>query len=649
MKLLLTTILLVVSNLLQAQLTYYSKYDWKEIPEKYTFSEQDKKEDEIILFEKKSIEYTTIGEDMVQMYLSHVIRLINTDAAIEENNKMYINNGAETTVLIQKARVIKPTGAIINLKESDIQESKDEEGNVEYRYFALDGLEKGCIIEYLHYLKQDPDYTGSVMTIQSEIEKKKIEVDIISPKHLDFQIFPMNGMPDLVLDTVDYFVRRKQLTVTDLKGLKNETQSPYFALLQKCYYKLNKNFDTEKSNFYNYTEVGKYFHESMFSVPEKKELKGIKSLIKEVEAAGGNSIEDKLRYLEYYIKANFTLIDAQVNELENLAFVFEKKITSEAGMTKLFLQTAREMGIKVELVLTSDRDEHPFLTTYEGYNFLAEYLVYIPELKTFFSPAISARLGFPPYELTYNKGLFIEEKKLNDLSIALSKIKDIQLVDASASTDVINAWVDFSENLTEPKVVIERKVSGYKAIFPQFILDFVDDERKTTLKEEFLKYIDKDAKLVDVTYENDNSKVAGKLPFVAKATFENSPFTEKAGDKILFKAGMLIGPQAEFYNKEERTLPVQAEFNREYQRKIVISIPTGYIVKNTADFVFDVQTVDKSAGFISSITNTNNELVITVSEFYRKVYFPVAEYKGYENVMNAAADFNKLVLVLEKK
>lgn len=649
MKLLLTTLLLVFSQLALAQLTYYSKYDWKENPEKFTISEQDKKEDEIILFEKRSIEYTKIGEDMAQMYLSHVIRLINTDAAIEENNKMYISNGTETTVLIQKARVIKPNGEIINLKESDIQESKDEEGNVAYRYFALDGLEKGCIIEYLHYLKQDPDYTGSVMTIQSETEKKKCEIDIISPKHLDFQIYPVNGMPALTLDTVDYFVRRKFLTVTDLKGLKNESQSPYYALLQKCYYKLNKNFDTEKSNFYNYTEVGKYFHESMFSVPEKKELKGIKSLIKEVEAAGGSNLEEKLRYLEYYIKANFTLIDANVSELENLAFVFEKKITSEAGMTKLFLQTAREMGVKVELVLTSDRDENPFLTAYEAYNFLDEYLVYIPELKTYFSPEITSRIGFPPYQLTYNKGLFIEEKKLNDLSIAISKIKDIKLVDANESIDEINARVDFSDNLAEPKVVIERKVSGYKAIFPQYILDFVDDERKTELKEDFLKYIDKDAKLVDASYENDNSKVAGKLPFVAKATFENTLFTEKAGDKILFKVGMLIGPQAELYNKEERTLPVQAEFNREYKRKLVIAIPEGYTIKNTNDLVFNVETADKSAGFVANFVISNGELIIDITEYYNKVYFPVAEYKGYENVMNAAADFNKLVLVLEKK
>jgi hypothetical protein len=112
---------------------------------------------------------------------------------------------------------------------------------------------------------------------------------------------------------------------------------------------------------------------------------------------------------------------------------------------------------------------------------------------------------------------------------------------------------------------------------------------------------------------------------------------------------MLIGPQAAFYNKEERTLPVQAEFNREYKRKLVIAIPEGYTIKNTNELVFNVVTADKSAGFVANFVIANGELIIDISEYYNKVYFPVAEYKGYENVMNAAADFNKLVLVLEKK
>jgi hypothetical protein len=648
MKQLLGLLLLLIGGIVYGQDTYYGKYDWKEVPDKYVITEDDKKEDEVILFEKRSIEYARIGEEMVQMVLSHTIRLINTDAAIEENNKVYVNNGSGTNVFMQKARVIKPSGEIVVLKESDIQESKDEDGEVEYRYFALDGLEKGCIIEYIHYLRQEPDYTGSTMYLQNALLKKKVEYDIISPKHLDFVIYPVNGMPEFILDTVDYFVRRKFMNTENVKGLKEESQSPYYALVQKCYYKLNKNFDSGKGNFYTYTAASKIIHETMFDVPSKKALKKIKALIKEVELKGGSNLEDKLRYLEFKIKSEYQVLDADVPQLSNLDFIFEKKITSDRGMTKLFIQTLRAMGVKFELVLTSNRDENPFITEFEGYNFLDEYLVYVNELDKYWAPDIFSRLGFPPFELTYTKGLFIEERILNELAIPIAKVKEIKLVSADQSVDAITAEVDFTESMDEPKIVIERKVTGYKAQYPQYILDFIEEDRKIEAKEDFLKYIDKDSKLEDTSYQNDNSKAAGKLPFIAKARFVGNSFIERAGEKTLLKVGMLIGPQAELYNKDERTQPVQAEFNRQYQRKITVIIPEGMVVKNLNELNFNVKTNDEAAGFTSSYVLTGNTLTITVSEFYNKVYFPVAEYKGYESVMNAAADFNKLVLVMEK-
>uniref|UniRef100_UPI002603F394 DUF3857 domain-containing protein n=1 Tax=Fluviicola sp. TaxID=1917219 RepID=UPI002603F394 len=169
-----------------AQSPVYINYDWKSTPEKLEVSEKDKLEDEIMLFEKRSIEFTEYNNGFYQMVLVHSIELINTDAGIENNNKVYISNKPGSTVLKQKARVIKPDGKIINLKESDIQESKDENGNVEYRYFALEGLEKGSYIEYLHYISEEPTLTGSSLYLQSNVDKNKVDYDIICPKHLEF-------------------------------------------------------------------------------------------------------------------------------------------------------------------------------------------------------------------------------------------------------------------------------------------------------------------------------------------------------------------------------------------------------------------------------------------------------------------------------
>ena len=74
-------------------------------------------------------------------------------------------------------------------------------------------------------------------------------------------------------------------------------------------------------------------------------------------------------------------------------------------------------------------------------------------------------------------------------------------------------------------------------------------------------------------------------------------------------------------------------------------------VKNPDELVFSV-TPDKkenSAGFVSSYEIKNNQLIITISEYYNRTTYTVEEYPIYEAVMNAAADFNKVVLVFSKE
>lgn len=627
---------------------YYSNYDWKTVPDKFELSAEEKTEDEVILFEKRCEEFTNINDNFMQVSLVHIIRVLNTDAAIEANNKVYISYDGKD-VIVQKARVIKPDQTIVTLKSSDIREFKNEEGEVEYRYFALEGLETGCVIEYLHYLKHSPSLTGKSIALQNNVPKRKLNVEIVSPTYLDFQVFPINGVEAFTLDSIDTTVRRKFLELENVKAIKKEFQSPDLALAQKIYYKLNKNFNSGKSNMYNYTNAGKIIYENNFGVPSKKTLKSYKAYIADMNKNGGTDLESKLRYLEFKLKSDINIIEASLPQLTDPEFIFENKLSSDDGLTKIFLQILREMGVGFELVVTTDRDDNAFSTEFEGYNFLDHLLLYINELDSYFEGSIYSRIGFPPYQYTFTKGLFISEKTVGDIKVPISKIKEIKLVDSKKSIDEINATADFSTSIDEPKIVIERRLTGYKAQFPQFLLNYLNDEQKEKSKKEVLLYIDENANIEEITYENDNGKAAGVLPFVAKGTFVSHFFLEKAGDKTLFKVGALIGPQAELYNKEKRTMPVQAEFNREYKRSIKVTIPTNISIDNLNALNINVVTADGSAGFISEYKLEGEVLSITIREFYTKVYFTVAEYDGYEKVMNAAADFNKIVLVLSKK
>jgi len=68
-----------------------------------------------------------------------------------------------------------------------------------------------------------------------------------------------------------------------------------------------------------------------------------------------------------------------------------------------------------------------------------------------------------------------------------------------------------------------------------------------------------------------------------------------------------------------------------------------------ASSYFDQTTNEIVAEFISTYKIDGNTIVIENLEYYTKVNFPLDIYNDYVKVINAAADFNKIKLVIEKK
>jgi hypothetical protein len=85
---------------------------------------------------------------------------------------------------------------------------------------------------------------------------------------------------------------------------------------------------------------------------------------------------------------------------------------------------------------------------------------------------------------------------------------------------------------------------------------------------------------------------------------------------------------------------------------IKIKIPAGYKVRNPDDAKLNVIYEDNGTQpclFISDYTINDKEMVISIKEYYKEIYAPVSRYEDFRKVINAAADFNKVTLVLEKK
>lgn len=183
-------------------------------------------------------------------------------------------------------------------------------------------------------------------------------------------------------------------------------------------------------------------------------------------------------------------------------------------------------------------------------------------------------------------------------------------------------------------------------------IDLVKPEDKEELIEGFAKNLNESVTINKTNLENGKSELFGKAPLVFNVDFTSDAFVEKAGNKYLFKVGELIGRQMELYQEKERVLTLENEFRRTYERTINVTIPNGYTIVNLDDITIENEYVDKGEtvlSFKSFYEMDGNVLKITADEYYKINRIPLNIYEDYRRVINSAADFNKVTLVLVKE
>jgi hypothetical protein len=96
---------------------------------------------------------------------------------------------------------------------------------------------------------------------------------------------------------------------------------------------------------------------------------------------------------------------------------------------------------------------------------------------------------------------------------------------------------------------------------------------------------------------------------------------------------------------------VEIDYPNEQLRSLRISIPAGYRVANPEAVRSQVQCSQGGkalCAFSSDYKMEGNDLVVSVRESYWQTTYPLSLYPDYRKVVNAAADFSKVVLVLQK-
>jgi len=632
----------------------FKSYDWNTEAQLLEIPEAAAEEEEVILKEKTIVAFEYDERNNLQeYYISHYIKVLNSDNAIEENNKIYLPLPMAVEVIEQKARVVTPTGEVIEMQEEDIKEANIEDRT--FRYFALRGLVKGAQVEsFVKIKKYAANYDGNFEVIQEEVPKYNTSLNIFAPPNIVVVSKAYNGLQNLEeISSEEKDVFELSQTWNYVEAFEEEELASYKPNLKKILYKIDKNLLSPRTDIVSYDQIAKRLYESINIQPDKKLTKRIQKILKTAKLPKGKKAEEAtIIAVENFLKQNFSILEQNAEELADIKTILTNKVSSKVGALKLYCAIFNTLNINHQIVLTNERNEHKFDKEFEAYNFLQNYLLYFPSVQKYMAPtATISKLGLIPPMLSNNYGLFIEPVTLGEFKTAKAAIKFIAPNNSHINKDEMYVDVSTTDNFKTLNINYNKVNNGYYAQYWQPVYDFIDEEQKLEFKERQVKNLTEDAKINSMEVENASFEDYGVKPYKFKANFTSKAFIESAGDKLLFKIGELIGPQLEMYQETARRLPVESEFNRRYYRELTVNVPNGYTVKNLDALILNE--VYKENGEIIAIFNSNytyenNTLKVIIEEYYNKIDWPVELFETYRKIINAAADFNKVVLYLEK-
>ena len=647
-KIVIILILLAFQFIIHAQEYKYKDYSWEKHPKRANLSIKEDSQSYVVLREHFCNEYIYEKENLFLYRFFHKKVRINDNAAIDRFNQVQISLDNVIEIVDIMARTISKDGKIVEVDKNNIKEIENLENKGSYKVFAIEGIEKGCDLEYFYIIKRD---IGSCecnkYIFQEDAIVKNATFELISPSNLVFTAKGYNGFPTPVPDTLDDGRRILKATVDSIPALDEETYSVYVASLMRIEYKFRNNEYVKKSEALTWADFAKQIYEVLYFKNPKVDKK-IEKMLSTLKLKN-LSDEEKIMKIEVYLKTRFTIKeDPTANDISDFDFIFRKGYTNDIGMLKLFCRFLQVAGIEHQPGSTTDRFNTKFDKDFMTWNYLDNYIIYFPKYSKYLAPTdVTSRYGLLPYRWTNNYGLFIKPVTLGDMASGVPVTRMIPSVSYEKTYRKEDIDVTFNNDISQADIKFMYRDAGYLSLQPYY--ELLSQETKDELLDQTMKTIGKDAEIVTKDVENTDINLSPiDTPFITKGEITIKSIIEKAGDNYLFKVGDLIGRQSELYSDKERQLDIEVEYAHHYIRQISFVIPEGYKVEGLENLKINITHLNNSVGFISDYKVEGNKVTISCTEYYKEVYFPKSAYNDFRLVINAAADFNKITLVFKK-
>lgn len=625
-------------------------YDWEPDRQWTTGISED---DESLIMIKNHVQYDFVYEsnNLIVYQTYHKIYRVNNDEAVQRVNRIYIPLNGALDIPAVKARTISKEGKVTELDKDNIKEVKDEDAGAGYKIFAIEGAEVGGDIEYFYTKKASANIFGREF-FQYGHPVLSTSFKFSSPANLLFEFKSYNGFAEVVQDES---ILVKNEHTAEMGKITPRTQEDFGSLnanRQRVEFKLSYNKSAGNQRLFTWNDAGQRISSTIYPF-STTETEAIQSLLKELKVKKIKSPEEQFAFVEHHIKSTFYIDDNASQGADQIDNILKNKYATERGFTRLFVAILNELEIKNEIVLTSDRKESVrFDGDFESWNYLSDYFIYLSDADKFMAPYhFEFRLGLWPAQFSATQGLFIRNSSFEGTSTPVAEIKELPEMPYTTNYDQMAVNVTFSDDRSENTIVVERGYNGYEGQFIKSLAQRANAEQKTELLKNLLAFIGPDDDFDTKEYVEENLEYDTWEDYIRiKGSFNSKNFIEQAGDIILFKLGDLIGGQSELYQENERQNLIENDYNRGYLRTIEVEIPEGYSIQNPQDIDMDVDASDNGRVvylFKSTHEIKGNKLLVNINEYYDQVFFPVERFEEFRKVINAAADWNKIVLVMQ--
>jgi len=650
----LATLLSVFAVKTNAQLSglYGSSFTWIDKPELHKMPENFKAASAVYLADNRIYQYKFDGKELYQYNYVYKLIKVADDKGIETFNKIYIPVYRNSEVNDLKARVINAAGKVIDVPESKIKDETID--GYRYRFFAMEGLDKGSEIEFSYVTKKSPSFFGSETFQSQSTPYVKVNISLVVPKHLKFDAMGFNGLTVLQDSVIDdnRIIAAYSDNIPELDEEKYGLRDPY---LQRLDYKLSYNLSKNSNvKIYTWNEMARNIHNNLTSLTDK-EKKAINKFVNAANIPDGAKEETMIMQLEDYMKNKINIDDKLISEnAENLDAVIKSGNTNNFGAARFMIAMLDNKGIRYQVVFPSVRNQLPLVEELENWNRIEELILYFPGTQKYLEPS-SVVLRYPYVDPFWaaTRGLYLKTTTIGDVTTAIAKFDTIPMLPFDEHAH--NMEVSVKLDGTGDSLIIESKqiLKGYGATAYRPLWAFLPVDKQEEAVKDIIKSVAKSENIQHVKTENIKfTDFWDNKPLIISGTIHTADLLDRAGNKLLFKIGELIGPQEQMYQEKPRQLPAEMQYPHILYRKIKFQIPDGYTVKNLKDLNIDIQEkkgAEVSLGFTSNYTLNGNNLEVEVMETYRELKYSLAEFDIFKKVINAAADFNKIVLVLEKK